>query len=493
MKTLIVVNDPEDWPLHVEDVEVVAARNYLTDPSYTDLERVKLFNLCRSYRYQRIGYYVSLLAEARGHRPVPSIGTIQDLKSPSIIRVAGEELDELIQKSLAPLQSTEFELSVYFGRNIAARHDQLAAALFKRFRAPFLLARFDRSAKAKTWQLVDLDPMAASDIPQEHRAFVVAVAEDHFAARHNSAPHRASGRYDLAILWDEAAAESPSDERAIKKFSKAADAVGLTPEIVDKSDYGRLAEFDALFIRETTAVNHHTFRFARRALAEGLVVVDDPESILKCTNKVFLAEMLDRSRIPAPKTLIVHRGNIDRIEGELGLPCILKEPDSAFSQGVKKVESRAALEAQVDEMLEDSELIVAQEFVPTEFDWRIGVFDRQPIFACRYFMATRHWQIIKRDESGKVAGGGRAETVPIEMAPTRVVKAAVKAANAIGDGLYGVDVKQVGDKVYVIEVNDNPNIDGGIEDAVLKDDLYMMIMRVFLRRIENLRKGGGAS
>jgi len=63
------------------------------------------------------------------------------------------------------------------------------------------------------------------------------------------------------------------------------------------------------------------------------------------------------------------------------------------------------------------------------------------------------------------------------------------AANLIGDSLYGVDVKQVENKFYVIEVNDNPNIDAGVEDATLKDELYFRIMRVFLRRIESRSLG----
>ena len=49
----------------------------------------------------------------------------------------------------------------------------------------------------------------------------------------------------------------------------------------------------------------------------------------------------------------------------------------------------------------------------------------------------------------------------MEHAPSAVVSTALKAANLIGDGLYGVDIKQVGRKCYVIEVNDNPNIDAG--------------------------------
>ena len=79
--------------------------------------------------------------------------------------------------------------------------------------------------------------------------------------------------------------------------------------------------------------------------------------------------------------------------------------------------------------------------------------------------------------------------MPIEQAPTRVVKTALKAANHIGRGLYGVDLKEVGGKVYMIEVNDNPNIDAGFEDAVLGDELYLRIMRTFMARVVNRSAG----
>ena len=72
MSTLVVVQNKADWPLTVPDVEVVSARRYLTDVAYHKTRGTKVFNLCKSYRYQSLGYYVSLLAAARGHRPVPS-------------------------------------------------------------------------------------------------------------------------------------------------------------------------------------------------------------------------------------------------------------------------------------------------------------------------------------------------------------------------------------------------------------------------------------
>jgi glutathione synthase/RimK-type ligase-like ATP-grasp enzyme len=167
---------------------------------------------------------------------------------------------------------------------------------------------------------------------------------------------------------------------------------------------------------------------------------------------------------------------------------VLKEPDGSFSQGVVKVEESAALHTQVERFLDKSELVIAQEFMPTPFDWRVGIFNRQPLYVCKYYMVGRHWQILKRDRAGRHYAG-KVETLPVELAPKQVVRTALRAANLIGDGLYGVDVKQVGRACYVIEVNENPNIDAGVEDAILGPVLYHYIMRVFLDRLERRSTG----
>jgi glutathione synthase/RimK-type ligase-like ATP-grasp enzyme len=72
--------------------------------------------------------------------------------------------------------------------------------------------------------------------------------------------------------------------------------------------------------------------------------------------------------------------------------------------------------------------------------------------------------------------------------PEVVVNTAVRAANLIGPGLYGVDLKEVGRQCYLIEVNDNPNIDASNEDQVLGDALYREVMGVFARRIAERRR-----
>jgi glutathione synthase/RimK-type ligase-like ATP-grasp enzyme len=487
MSILIVVNNPRDWPLDIPGVTVVPARAYLTDPAYGGSRITRVFNLCKSYRYQSLGYYVSLLAEARGHKPLPRASTIEDLQSQHLVRHLAESLDEPIQKSLAPIKSDTFELSIYFGRNVASRYDSLSRQLFSLLQAPLLRADFER--RDGHWRIRSVRPIAASDIPPAHQEFAIRATTDYFMGRGTRVRKRAAARYDLAILHDPDNPEPASNARAMLKFEKAAQALGLRVEFITRADFGRLAEFDALFIRDTTFVNHYTYRFSRRAAAEGLVVIDDPDSILKCNNKVYLAEILARHRIPAPRTLLVDRDNVEQIIPALSLPCVLKQPDSSFSLGVVKVESEQELHARVNSLLDKSELIIAQEYLPTEFDWRVGILDGRPLFVAKYFMAPGHWQIIRHGEQKHDFVEGPTQALSVGEAPDRVVKLALKAANLIGDGFYGVDIKQVGQRFYVIEINDNPNVDAGNEDGVLKDALYREVMGVFLKRIEARKQG----
>ena len=211
---------------------------------------------------------------------------------------------------------------------------------------------------------------------------------------------------------------------------KAAENVGLRPEIIGPDDYARIAEFNAIFVRETTQVNHHTYRFARRATAEGLVVIDDPESIVRCTNKVYLAELMSRQGVSIPKTMVVHKDNLEEVERCLGFPCVLKQPDSSFSQGVVQVVNMQELRNALSNWLQESDLVIAQEFISTPFDWRIGILDRVPVYACKYFMARNHWQIYKKMNSNGKSVAGKAETLPVELAPRHVLRTASQGSES---------------------------------------------------------------
>ena len=138
---------------------------------------------------------------------------------------------------------------------------------------------------------------------------------------------------------------------------------------------------DALFIRETTAIAHHTFRFARKAASEGMPVVDDPGSILRCTNKAFLSELLAGNGIATPRTLFLTRRTLSGFETQLTYPAVLKVPDGAFSLSVKKAENWQQFQEIAATMLKQSGLILVQDYVYTPFDWRIGILAGEVIFA----------------------------------------------------------------------------------------------------------------
>lgn len=480
VKALFVVERADLWPDEIPGADVAVAQRYLAGAPYEDGAYDKVYNLCDCAQYQGQGFYVSMIAEARGHQPVPNLRTIEDLGSTPVLDLLAQEMEPLVQQLGAGPDNDRFlEVDAYFGTDPTGRHEPLARRLYALLRAPLLRAVFrfeDGNGKLESVQALQL-----STIPVDRRVFVARAATQVVGGPRRVHRVEAEGRPAVAILHSGDSEDAPSNPEALHRLVRAATALGMRAAIVGKESLDRLHEYHALFIRDTTKLNHHTYDFSRKAAALGLVVIDDPESILGCNNKVYLHELLSRHKLPMPRSLLVHRQNVSQIVPAVGLPCILKQPDSAFSLGVLKVETEAELLRTVERLLEESELVIAQEFLPTEFDWRIGVLDRRPLYACRYFMAPEHWQVIKR-ESGERTEGATA-AVPLGDVPEPVLRAAVDAANLIGAGLYGVDVKQIGKTCRIIEVNDNPNIDAGNEDAFLGDVLYQEIMSVIRRRI----------
>jgi glutathione synthase/RimK-type ligase-like ATP-grasp enzyme len=327
-----------------------------------------------------------------------------------------------------------------------------------------------------------------ADVPAQHRAFLLDAAKAFMADSPSPQAARAvTGRPRLAILRDANEPHKPSNDEALERLVRAAPRVGLDAELIGPDALERLPEFDALFNRASPDVDGITYEFVRRAESLGMPVVDDPDSILKCLNKVYMHELMSRHRIPQPRTLTVQRDNLEQVVPTLGLPCVLKLPDSGFGLDVVKIESEETLRRETERFFKVSELFVAQEWLPTGFDWRIGVYDGRPLFVAKYFMAEGHWKIIRVDEGQKMVEG-KTVAMSVGEAPSMVIDMAVRAANLIGRGLYGVDLKQVGERVVLIEVNCNPNLDAGNEDQVLGEALYREVVGVFARRIAERRK-----
>ncbi|MCC5792617.1 MAG: RimK family protein [Legionellaceae bacterium] len=481
MQTLIVTDDPLSWDFLAKIAPIVHASDYLSNESSYHNLSMRVMNLCQSYDYQSIGYYVSLLAQARDHKAIPSALSIQDALTASLSKQISHDIDEEIQHSLKTIKADAFVFSLYFGQNLAKKHAVLAKKLHGLFPLPLLRFSFE---KKKKWSIKKIALLSLKEVPEAHVDFMQHAAETYLSKKRFHQWSKKQRFHDVAMLVDPSELNAPSNKKALEAFLSAGDALGINVEMVDKNDIKSIAEYDGLFIRATTAVEHYTYRFARRAAQENMVVIDDPQSIVKCTNKVYLAELLRSHDIPTPQTLFVSK--FDNQLPPLEFPCVLKKPDSAFSHGVIKLQDKKSLEKAVAKFFKTSDLILIQAYIPTDFDWRIGILDHKPLFACRYYMASGHWQIYNWDATHNREGD--VETVSLHEVPEAVIKLALKATRLIGNSLYGVDIKSRGDQHYVIEVNDNPSIDFGIEDKILGEQLYHDIMRTFLQRIR--RKHG---
>jgi glutathione synthase/RimK-type ligase-like ATP-grasp enzyme len=479
---IVVVESIKDWQADFPAVPVITVKDYLSSPKYRDVPDIRVINLCRSYRYLSTGYFCSLLAEPRRHKAIPSVKTLTNLSSKTIYRLNVEDLDEAIQKALKKRQfssNQEFELEIFFGRCEESNLQDLARQIYDLFRCPLLRVEFSFSGK---WHIDRVRPMHLNGWAHgERRQFFIDALKSYIVKPWRTPRERSAARFDLAILRNPREKMPPSNSGALQRFVRAGKRLGVDVELIEKKDYVRLAEYDGLFIRETTNIDHYTYRFAKKAQVEGMAVIDDPDSILKCTNKVYLAELLAANRIPAPKTRILHKGQ--RL-GDVQFPIVLKIPDGSFSRGVVKANDAVELKACLTALFRESDLLLAQEFLYTEYDWRIGLLNGEPLFACQYFMSRKHWQVVNHGADGRAEEGGF-KTWPVEAVPADVVATAVKLAKLIGDGLYGVDLKQNEQGVYVIEINDNPNIDAGVEDQFLGDRLYETVMAEFVRRMDS--------
>ncbi len=485
----IVVDRAGDWKWPKEDLNLMSADAFMTKGA-PDSNRVII--LCRRYRYLSAGYYCCLLAEARGYVPMPTVADVLSLSRKSLVNIAVPELNETLQNTVerlaVPVQDGH-TLHICFGQTDDTRFRSFAAECFDIFRFPILRVTMSRG-RAKTCWIKEIQPLGLHQVPSELGPLFISALLSYTRARKPVRPGFQPPLYHLGILHDPNEALPPSDAEALEKFEEIGDDLRIDVEFITRKDYQRVPEFDALFIRATTAINHYTYRFARKAEMEGLAVMDDPSSILRCANKVYLHEALKHQGLPAPKSETINRTSFGEaemraLEETLGYPIVLKIPDGSFSRGTLKAENRAQLMEYAQKLLKHSRLILAQEFVATKFDWRVGVLRGEPLFVCQYLMSHNHWQIVRHREDGTFHEGGH-KTISVSEAPQEVVATAVKAAGLIGDGLYGVDLKQTDKGIVVIEINDNPNIDHGVEDKVEGNVVYEKVLRDFIRRVEEM-------
>src|SRR6185437_6451850 len=262
-RLVIVVEKASDWGSYYPSVDVVSAADYLREPAGSDDERTHVINLCRSYKYLGTGYYVSLLAEARGHKVMPSVRTINDLGRRSLYGVDIEDLNTNLTHFLPAggRDTTDFGILVYFGETAYPALQDLSRQVFESFPCPLLRIEFERD---RVWQVSSIKPVGLHTLDDaQEDAFAEEL--DRFSRKLWRKPRaRKLYRYDLAMLVDPNEQMPPSNRKALKQFVAAGKELGIE-------------------------------------------VIDDPASILRCTNKIFLNDLMVSRKLAVPRTEILYR------------------------------------------------------------------------------------------------------------------------------------------------------------------------------------------
>ncbi len=287
----------------------------------------------------------------------------------------------------------------------------------------------------------------------------------------------------LGIYVERYTISNSREMNALLRISQEAHKLGHRTDFLFRPDMYKIPEYDAIFIRALTDPLNSAYAVARMAEMYNVRVLDDPDSIRICCDKVNMYHHLIKAGVPIPETRIVDRDAIndtllEQIINELGRPIVLKAPNSSFSKYVEKAESVEDALAIAHRFHRRADRIVIQRFIKSAFDWRVGVLGGEPIYVCQYVIPKKYWKIVTYMSDGKVVEFS-VKGVPIDKAPPKLIECALGAAKAIGNGLYGVDLKQIGDEYVVIEVNDNPTINAGDEDQA-SSNLYEKLINFLL-------------
>jgi glutathione synthase/RimK-type ligase-like ATP-grasp enzyme len=253
----------------------------------------------------------------------------------------------------------------------------------------------------------------------------------------------------------------------LMRFRDVAESLGHRSYFIFPVELKKISKLDGLLIRSRTDPLNVSYVAARMASIHGIPVIDNPEAIRVCSDKVNMYLHLMRAEVPIPRTELMVRKEIVPADARncferLGAQVVLKEPSTSYSNRVKRVHRVEDFLQTARAYLKMADELVVQEYIESEEDWRIGVLNGRFLFASRYVL-PREADQVQAVDSEEIPYYG-IEMVREEEVPAGAVDLAILASQAIGSGLFSVDIKERQGKMYVIEVNDNPSLESGEED-----------------------------
>ncbi len=272
----------------------------------------------------------------------------------------------------------------------------------------------------------------------------------------------------------------PREEAALQNFKQAAEKSGSQFSFLFRENIKDIPNYDAVLIRATTDPLFTSYIVSKTAYEYGLRVIDDPESIKICANKIHQYALFEKYDVPRIPTIFLskhelHHKKINEVFKTLGKPVVIKAPYTSFSRYVEKAACETSFREIAKRFFKKSDVLAIQKFTPTAFDWRVGVLGNDILYVCKYMIPKGKWKHGAKLRGKPTVIWGRTESLQKKDMPPKLREVALKACSVVGKGLYGVDIKEVNGEYVVVEVNDNPSIYAGYEDS-MDQDIYQRII-----------------
>lgn len=176
-------------------------------------------------------------------------------------------------------------------------------------------------------------------------------------------------------------------------------------------------------------------------------VVNSPRTARICADKVRGSLALAEAGVPTPTTEVSFdvESALESVE-RFGYPCVLKPVTGSWGRLIARLDTRSAAEGVLEHKAAlggyEHKVFYIQEFVEKPGrDIRVLTADGEPIAAM--VRSSDHWIT-------NVARGGHTEQFDVDEEVRDLVE---RASEAVGGGLLGVDLMEIGSGYTVHEVN----------------------------------------
>jgi [lysine-biosynthesis-protein LysW]---L-2-aminoadipate ligase len=198
----------------------------------------------------------------------------------------------------------------------------------------------------------------------------------------------------------------------------------------------------------------------------GLPVVNSFSVSEICGNKLITTLILKKNNVPTPKTTFAFSTESAReCMKKLGFPLVVKPIIGSWGRGVYQIKDQSMADMMLDSRQENdnsfSRIYYFQELInrPSR-DIRCIVIGDQIVASVFRYSSENEWRT-------NVAVGGRTEVAPLTSELKEIV---LKASNAVGGGILGVDLMEDKERGYLVhEVNNTVEFRGA--SAVCKSDI----------------------